>query len=212
MNRKKSQRKGVIVGNGTTISISAASLTGKQPFVSDYLYILGPDGRTPVVTADLTEWALQLENVQKRRVATDEFSFQDEASGTRIEFSVSTVFTGTALNVYEEEWELPDVFETLVSRIDTGESGKVKHEEQEVQCRWSSWDQAAAGHDGILVEIYRGHSGHDGTLLLLESYRPEGSVGSPLEPENWEARGAEPGIMLPMDKLRKLLKARNTKS
>ena len=210
--RRKSRQKLGIVGNGTKITISAASLAGK-PFVADYLYILGADGRTPHLSTDLIAWAKQLEDVQKRRVATDRFYFQNKTSGMKVEYFVSTVFTGTATNMFVEDvLQAPEVFETLVSRIDTDSSGEVAHEEQEIQCHWTSWEQAAGGHDGILIEIYHNHSGLNATFVLPEFYRPEGSVESPLGSGKLEMRGEGSGIVLPMDKLRKLLEARIIKS
>lgn len=174
--------------------------------LGDLLYVLGPDGRTPVVTSDTKEWGLQLENVMKRRVATDKFILVNKKSGDSTEFQISTVFTGIAYNTSADGNLKPDTFETLVIRIDRDQKGKLKEESTDVQCRWASWDQAAEGHELITTAIIS-HTVNAGfTIEVISCYRPEGKEAVAIRER------AAVVIPLPLDSLRKLLRSRNSRS
>ena len=179
------------------------------PFVGmlgDLLYVLGPDGRTPVVTTNIQKWGAQLEDVQKRRVATDKFIFVNKKIGDSIEFQVSTVFTGTANNTSADVNVKPDTFETLITRIDRDEKGKLEEESTDVQCRWRSWNEAAEGHEEIVTTIVLHTVSEMLTVKVIDCYRPEGKEAVAIRER------AAVAIPLPLDSLRKLLRSRNSRS
>src|SRR5882724_8255427 len=90
-------------------------------------YIL--DGHTPV-KCDLVTWAEQFESVDDRRVAYDELS---------AEVNVSTVFLGLDHRFGRDG--PPILFETMIF-------GGPHDEYQE---RYSTWDEAVAGHKRALA-------------------------------------------------------------
>lgn len=101
---------------------------------TQYRYVL--DGHEPVPCCDLDEWSHWMfgagEN-QTRRVALD------EVGG----FEVSTVFLGI-----DYRWGMtpqPVLFETMVFKISTGKSVD--------QRRYSTWDEAEAGHREVCADI-----------------------------------------------------------
>jgi hypothetical protein len=92
-------------------------------------YIL--DEHTPVLCEDVFIWAKWIESAD-RTVARDEIIMPD---GTTI--TVSTVFLGFDCSWFADP---PLVFETLISGFGPSKSGQSMHR------RYSTWDEAAAGH------------------------------------------------------------------
>jgi len=97
------------------------------------LYILGPDGRTPVEEPDPLAWASQME--------ADKCIVQQT---TLEEIKVSTVFLGIDHSFGDGP---PLLFETMIF------GGK--YEEEEYQKRYSTWAQAEAGHE-VACALVRG--------------------------------------------------------
>jgi len=85
-------------------------------------YILGPDGRTPIEEFDLTKWGLWYETADRK--------VQKTAFG---EVGVSTVFLGLD---HSFGGGRPMLFETMI----------FGGEHDGYQERYSTWDQAVAGH------------------------------------------------------------------
>ena len=103
------------------------------------LYIVGgKDGRTPVRCYDDRAWARWFEGAD-RCVA---FTGNEHCY-------VSTVFLGIDSNFYiGKGWKRPVVFETMVFR-----GGKSSHEDGEFE-RYSTWDEAEAGHAEIAARVF----------------------------------------------------------
>lgn len=94
-------------------------------------YILGSDGRTPEPCSDIRTWALWFESA-KRHVALTE----------RDGVSVSTVFLGIDHNFLGKG--PPILFETMV----------FGGEHDEDQQRYSTWDEAEAGHKEVCKKVW----------------------------------------------------------
>lgn len=112
----------------------------------ELLYIL--NGKTPVREPDLLKWGKWLE-LHDRHVAKTLFG----------EYQVSTVFLGLDHRHFGEG--PPILFETMVFKgpVPTiGEifSGKdLDHQFSDLQERYSTWEEAEAGHRKIVAKVIR---------------------------------------------------------
>ena len=104
------------------------------------------DGHTPV-PATSKEFGMQFENPKVRRVA------YDEVDGV----NVSTVFLGL-----DHSFRLegpPVLFETMIFGLaDTGIDGYIEY-----QWRYSTWEEAEAGHARALAAVREGRDPYEET-------------------------------------------------
>lgn len=110
------------------------------------LYIL--DGHEPVPIDDVLEWARFYENNDKRRVARTSINGWD----------VSTIFLGIDSNIFSST---PLLFETMIfSETDKVHSKllnrKFRKSMETYGRRYSTWDEALAGHEEAVKMIREG--------------------------------------------------------
>jgi hypothetical protein len=107
-------------------------------------YVLGEDGRTPV-PAEPMEWANGFEAAKERPHKTPEpgDGWARVAETMVGERSVSTVFLGLDHAFFGGR---PLLFETMVF---------AGSHESEGQWRYSTWDEALAGHDQVVLLVQR---------------------------------------------------------
>jgi hypothetical protein len=94
------------------------------------------------ITVDLMTWAKWLEHFDNRIVAFTQITSHVQ---------VSTVFLSLDHNFFGEG--PPLLFETMI----------FGGERSEYQCRWSTWDEAKRGHDGIVAELRAAHMRRQGS-------------------------------------------------
>lgn len=97
--------------------------------MNSFLYRL--DGRTPIKCESVLEWAEAMEDMASRSVA-----FTDLEGG-----EISTVFIG--INIHGDD--PPVVFETAILAPD----------DVEIPARYSTWDEALAGHEEIVLQYLK---------------------------------------------------------
>lgn len=100
------------------------------------------DGRTPIACSTLDEWIAAT-------IARDDEWDRDGVDPWRVAWTpiadgieVSTVFLG--LNHRYRPDGPPLLFETMVFGVD---------DDADVMWRWSTWDQALAGHDQVVAAV-----------------------------------------------------------
>lgn len=93
-------------------------------------YVLGTDGKTPVMVPDILNWVVYMENTPEQAMVIG----QDEIGG----YSVSTVFTGVDLGLPHR---LPVLFETMIFDLEDGRIAFDGYQE-----RYATWEEAVAGH------------------------------------------------------------------
>lgn len=97
------------------------------------------DEHNVIETDDVLVWARWFENIDKRRVAADEFTVNG------IDYRVSTVFIGIDHNHFSDELH---IFETMVFSKDDGE--------QDIGTdRCSTWEQAEKMHSDMVAKFKR---------------------------------------------------------
>ena len=111
--------------------------------MSDKYYLGGEDGRTPIHTNSLEEWAQKFET-ENRRVALDEFSYFDENSKHRT-IRISTVFLGLDHNWSVHGIGEPLLFETMVFATSIPEFDQTMD-------RCSTWEQVEAQHKAAVEQ------------------------------------------------------------
>lgn len=108
----------------------------KPPRFKPQWYVLDDEHR-PVKASGLQAWARWFAKNQERRIVEQ----TDIANGLAL---VSTVFLGLDHNHFGKG--LPIVFETMVFGLDPEDSGSMMH-------RYSSWDDAVAGHKATVKNV-----------------------------------------------------------
>ena|SRR5712664_2255984 len=98
-------------------------------------YIL--DGHKPIPVADVLEWAHHFEH-QSRRVAEDQFGRTTSPSEVEVTMRVSTVFLGIDHQFGDGS---PLLFETMI----------FGGEHDQEQWRYSTWEEAEAGHNAAVT-------------------------------------------------------------
>lgn len=107
----------------------------------DRMFVLDKD-KNLVETKDRVKVARMFSDAENRRVASDKFMKGDVVKGDVVEIWVSTVFLCYD-HAYLPEHEPPKVFETMI----------FGGEYDQFCLRWSSWQEAEAGHNAIFKQL-----------------------------------------------------------
>jgi hypothetical protein len=119
----------------------------------DGAYIL--ESKT-VKSVSMIEWAKWMEDVKDRHVA-----YTPVAVGEK-KCTVSTVFLGLDHNFTGHAGDRPVLFETMVfydcTPYENKFGRKIDHEWEEFMRRYSTWEEAEAGHEKLVAWLKAGNS------------------------------------------------------